>query len=334
MQPNDGQRTDGREAAGRRGSGRMKRRAFVTSVGAGAALLAGCTSGGDGGSGGGSDGSDGGDGTSGTDTGGDATGETSDGGVAGGRFRLLISDRPAAIGDFDSLTVSFSHARVFGDIRTATEDETATADGTATATATSSSNETGGGAVQPESDEDEDDPGNGNGRGNGGDDGEEEEAEGDDGDDGQGGFTRFDLAGASVDLTQVVGDRAMPVLDETLAPGRYTKIELHASDVTGIVDGEEANVHIPSGKLMLTQPFEVAAGETVSFVFDINVVQRGQGNDYNLLPVIGESGVAGEDVDVEEVENGEDGEGGATESATATDAGTATGTATETASDD
>jgi hypothetical protein len=94
----------------------------------------------------------------------------------------------------------------------------------------------------------------------------------------------------------------MSVLDGELSPGRYTKIELHASDVVGIVDGEEAAVKIPSGKLMLTRPFEVAAGESVDFVFDINVVKRGKGNSYNLQPVIGESGVAGKDVDVEEVE--------------------------------
>jgi len=276
----------------------------VTSVGAGAALLAGCTSGG-------GAGEEGDDGAGGTDSGGVDTTETSDASVSGGRFRLLISDRPAAIGDFESLTVSFSHARVFGDVAT----ETATATGTATTAA----NETGGGAVQPESDDgDEDDPGNGNGngRGNGdggdGGDGDEDSRDtaatddrdaGEAGDDGEGGFTRFDLSGASVDLTKVVGDRAMPVLDETLAPGRYTKIELHAADVTGIVDGEGANVKIPSGKLMLTKPFEVRRGESVSFVFDINVVQRGQGNDYNLLPVIGESGVAGTDVAVEEVDD-------------------------------
>jgi hypothetical protein len=100
----------------------------------------------------------------------------------------------------------------------------------------------------------------------------------------------------------VVGDAAMSVLDGELSPGRYTKIELHAADVVGIVDGEEVQVKIPSGKLMLTKPFEVAAGESIEFVFDINVVKRGKGDNYNLLPVIGESGVAGEDVDVEEVE--------------------------------
>ena len=41
------------------------------------------------------------------------------------------------------------------------------------------------------------------------------------------------------------------------------------------------------------------ADESLEFVFDINVVQRGRGTGYNLLPVIDGSGVNGEDVDVE-----------------------------------
>lgn len=50
----------------------------------------------------------------------------------------------------------------------------------------------------------------------------------------------------------------------------------------------------------------MAAGESVSFVFDVNVVKRGKTGEYNLLPVISESGVAAEDVEVTEVD--EDGE--------------------------
>ena len=328
----------------------MRRRTFVASgVGIGAALLAGCTA--DGGSVGSSDGTSG---NGSVDTGDSSDGDSNDdnSGVSGntGSFRLLISDRPAAIGDFDSLTVSFSHARVFG----GGSDETATATGsgdeagarTDTESGTDTEGQTvtgtdseGGGAVQPESDEEEDGDGRGNGNGNrnrNGDDEEEKQREDEDRDDGEerdsgdAGFTTFDLSGASVDLTRVVGDAAMSILDEPLTAGRYTKIELHAADVTGVVDGEEANVKIPSGKLMLTKPFEVVAGESVSFVFDINVVQRGQGNDHNLLPVIGESGVAGRDVEVEEVDDAGTAPNG-TEASTATDSGSTAGTRTDTA---
>ncbi len=56
--------------------------------------------------------------------------------------------------------------------------------------------------------------------------------------------------------------------------GPYSKIELYAESVDGVVDGESVDVKIPSEKLQLTKPFEVVAGESVDFVFDINVVKR------------------------------------------------------------
>lgn len=255
----------------------MRRRTFVTSsVGLGTALLAGCSADGTGSG-------DGGD-SSPDDSFDDETATDGDGSTTGA-FRLLISDQPADIGDFDSLTVSFSHARVFrgtGDAETTEATDADETEATATTEVTEEPTETS--EADEEADEEDD---------------EDEE-------DGENGFTEFDLDGASVDLTEVVGDAAMPVLDGELSPGRYTKIELHASDVVGIVDGEEAEVKIPSGKLMLTKPFEVVAGESVDFVFDINVVKRGKGNSYNLLPVISQSGVAGKDVEVEEVEDEED----------------------------
>ena len=72
------------------------------------------------------------------------------------------------------------------------------------------------------------------------------------------------------------------------------------------MDGEQADVKLPSEKLQLTKPFTVEADSSVSFVFDISVVKKGKGG-YNLLPVVSESGVNGKDVDVEEVEE-EDGD--------------------------
>ncbi|WP_367176831.1 DUF4382 domain-containing protein [Haloarcula rubripromontorii] len=235
----------------------MRRRRFIaTGAGVGVGLLAGCSGS--------------------SDSGSDRTSDdaTMDDGGAVGAFRLLISDQPAAIGDFDSLNVSFSRARIFR-ASEETEDtatETATADPTGTATADSTEAET------PDDDADED---------------------------ADGGFVVRDLDGATVDLTEVVGDRAIGVLDGELEAGRYSKIELYAESVEGVVDGESVDVKIPSEKLQLTKPFEVVAGESVEFVFDINVVKKGNGG-YNLLPVISESGVAGTDVDVEEVGNGAD----------------------------
>jgi len=250
----------------------MRRRRFIaTGAGVSVGLFAGCSGSSDSGVSGGTSG----DGTS--DSGSTDSNATTDDSGTVGAFRLLISDQPAAIGDFDSLDVSFSRARIFhaGDGEETEERDDATeTDATETET------------VEPtETEADEDD---------------ESETEDD-----EGGFVVRDLDGATVDLTEVVGDRAIGVLDGELEAGRYSKVELYAESVDGIVAGESVDVKIPSEKLQLTKPFEVVAGESVDFVFDINVVKKGNGG-YNLLPVISESGVAGKDVDVEEVGEGTD----------------------------
>lgn len=266
----------------------QRRRFLALSASVGTALFAGCASETEQGPA---------DGSSPTSGGSDGTAPNS------GTFRLLISDQPVAIEDFDELNVSFDRARIFrgegtdddeaeatdtptgtttsSETGTATETTTATATGTETATATSSATPTNTAtetAAQTEDDDSED--------------GDET------------GFFVIDLDGATVDLTQVVGDKAIGVFDGELPEGRYTKIELYAADVGGIVDGDPVDVMIPSGKLQIVKPFEVVAGETLSFVFDINVVKKGRTGEYNLLPVISESGVAGKDVEVNEVGNG------------------------------
>jgi len=266
----------------------MDRRTFIGSATAtGVTLLAGCG----GTTGGGSTGS--GDGTM-----------TGSDGTTTGTFRLLVSDRPADIDDFDSLDVTLDRARVFR----ASAEETETAAATENATAATTENAT---ATATEDADDADEAA------------ETDEADDEDeADDGEAGFTVFDLDSPTVDLTQVVGEKAVGVLEGKLEPGRYSKVELYAASVEGVVDGETVDVKIPSGKLQIVKPFEVVAGETTEFVFDINVVKKGNGG-YNLLPVISESGVAGEDVDVEEV--GEDREDAETET---DDEETESGTAT------
>lgn len=107
----------------------------------------------------------------------------------------------------------------------------------------------------------------------------------------------------TVDLTRVKGDRAVSILEENLEAGNYTGVHLQVSNVSASIDGESANVKVPSERLKINNEFEIAPNSTTSFVFDINVVRRGQSGSYNLLPVISESGVAGQDVEVEEVES-------------------------------
>jgi hypothetical protein len=248
----------------------MNRRTFVTAAaGAGSVLLAGCSGGGGGG------GSDGG-----TDTDGGGGGTDTDGGGGSGIFRLLISDQPAAIEDFESLDVTLSSARVFR----AGEDETITPSAiTTTVTATPEStatNETATETAEP-TDTETTAPGT---------------------DDDATGFVEFGLDDVTVDLTEVLGTRAVSVLEGELDEGRYAGIELRVAAAEGVVDGETVDVMVPSDRLRIIKPFEIAADAELSFVFDINVVQKGPNGGYNLLPVIGKSGVAGEDVEVAEIE--------------------------------
>jgi hypothetical protein len=120
---------------------------------------------------------------------------------------------------------------------------------------------------------------------------------------------RVSLNGTSaVDLTQVKNLSAESLINTSLPAGNYSKIELYSERINASADGEDVEVKIPPEKLMLTKPFEIKPNSTTSFVFDIQVVLRGnqQNNQgYILKPVISDSGVAGEDVEVERKRTGD-----------------------------
>ena len=284
----------------------MNRRAFIaTGAGVGTGLLAGCAArdesrdgnGGDTGEHAGERESDASDGT-GDDTEPDV-----------GTFRFLVSDQPVAIDEFDSLNVSFSTVRIFRDDGAEDEAGDAEAEGDGQEETEESEERDEATEEEEDSEDDDEDP---EGAETGDDEQEEPEDVGDDREadesDERRGFVEFDLGGAAVDLTTVVGDKATPILESELEEGAYSTIALETSDVEGVVDGERVSVKIPSERLRIVKPFEVRAGESLSFVFDINVVKKGPRDEYNLLPVIGESGVAGRDVEVEEIEPDEDAE--------------------------
>ncbi|MFP4423970.1 MAG: DUF4382 domain-containing protein [Candidatus Woesearchaeota archaeon] len=121
------------------------------------------------------------------------------------------------------------------------------------------------------------------------------------------GFEERDVD-VTVDLTELVGAASTEVLETELEPGVYSKIELYVKSVDATVGNESAQVMVPSEKLQIVKEFEIVEGNVTTFVFDINVVRKGQGNEYNLLPVISESGVVGKDLDESEVEEIEDNE--------------------------
>lgn len=116
------------------------------------------------------------------------------------------------------------------------------------------------------------------------------------------GFEEFEFE-KTVDLTKIVGEKAVSVLEIELPEGTYTKIELDAVGIEAmLLDGNLADIKIPSGTLRIVKPFAIDANKETTFVFDIGVAKKGQGNEYNLLPVVGKSGVIGKDLDEDEVE--------------------------------
>jgi len=233
------------------------------------------------------------------------TGSTGNSGGGTGTFRLLVTDLPADIGDFDSLEVTLDRARVFkGADEESDESETDGDDDSESETDGTDANESG----TDDSDAD-------GSEGETADSTSESEDGADNDSDGASDDREFfwlDLDGATVDLTQVVGDRAVSVFEGELEAGTYSKVELHTAGIEGIVDGEPVDVKIPSGKLQIVHGFEIHPDEPVEFVFDIHVVRKGNGG-YNLRPVVSGSGVNGKDVDVEEIDADDDAEASADE---------------------
>ena len=228
--------------------GVRRREVVATGVGIGAALIAGCTG----------------------ETEDPSSTDAGDAVASSGRFRLLVSDAPADIDDFEELVVTLDGARLFH-----ADEETET-------------NETDDEEMEANETDDEEM--------------ETNETDDDAAADTQAGFTTVEIDDATVDLTQVIGADAVSVFDGDLAEGRYAKLELNVAAAEGIVDGESVAVKVPSERLQITKPFTVRPDETVDFVFDITVVKRGQTNGYILQPVVSESGVAGRDVEMREVE--------------------------------
>jgi hypothetical protein len=155
--------------------------------------------------------------------------------VPAGKLVLLVSDEEANIGDFSSVNVTFSSARVFF------------------------------------ADENK-------------------------------GFKEMQLNGAQADLAKLIGENALPVGELQLDAGNYSKIELEVNAIEAyLISGELADVKVPSEKLQITMPFTIDANTETKFVFDIQVVKKGQLYEYNLLPNIAKSGVVGKELSAEEV---------------------------------
>lgn len=95
---------------------------------------------------------------------------------------------------------------------------------------------------------------------------------------------------ATLDLTELQGDRAALLGNLSIPAGQYSKVFIHVSQVNGtLTDGSSAAVKLPSSKLQLSKNFAVDPDEELSFVYDVGVHQTG-GGKYIIKPQVGESG--------------------------------------------
>lgn len=98
-----------------------------------------------------------------------------------------------------------------------------------------------------------------------------------------------------VDLTLVPGDKTQEIWRGNVPEGQYSQIFIYVDDVHGILKetGQTVEVKLPSRKLHISKPFQVAADTITSFTYDLTVVAAGNqqsGIKYILKPQADQSG--------------------------------------------
>ena len=91
------------------------------------------------------------------------------------------------------------------------------------------------------------------------------------------------------DLTKLQDGNVTTIINESIGTGKYTQVRLIVESANGLVNGTMVNVTVPSDTLKIVKSFTITENQTATFIFDINVVKAGK--KYNLVPVIGKSGV-------------------------------------------
>jgi len=121
------------------------------------------------------------------------------------------------------------------------------------------------------------------------------------------GWTETVMDDTPVDLTELGENGTGTIANLTLEEGDYDKVELYVDQVTAMVDGEEVEVFVPSGKLKVVGGFSVDSDASATFEFDIRLVKRGNQEKYNIIPVIGKR--AGPDKDDDKGKDDDDKKG-------------------------
>lgn len=95
-----------------------------------------------------------------------------------------------------------------------------------------------------------------------------------------------------VDLTLLQGDNAQEIWRGSVPEGKYTKVFIQVSNISGILKarGRPVSVKLPSERLQISKQFKVTADSVVNFVYDITVVQAGKSGKYIIKPQAGQSG--------------------------------------------
>jgi len=91
------------------------------------------------------------------------------------------------------------------------------------------------------------------------------------------------------DLTKLQDGNVTTIINESIGTGKYTQVRLIVESTKGLVNETIVDVAVPSETLKIVKSFTIAENQTVTFIFDIHVVKAGK--KYNLVPVIGKSGV-------------------------------------------
>lgn len=103
-------------------------------------------------------------------------------------------------------------------------------------------------------------------------------------------WTVYDVPNQTVDLTRLQGENATRIDSLPVANGTYKKVFVYVSDVNATLrSGNRTDVKLPRDRLVIKKRFTVGNGEEVSFVFDVTVVQRDDGQ-YVLKPRVSQSG--------------------------------------------
>jgi hypothetical protein len=125
------------------------------------------------------------------------------------------------------------------------------------------------------------------------------------------GWTEEVLDDTPVDLLELDGTNGTATIANlTLPEGEYNKLELEIDTVAAQVDGQDVEVFVPGGKVMIVGGFMVEESDTVTYEFNVRLVRRGHQDVYNLLPVIGKREGPDKDNGKDNGNGGHDDEGG------------------------